>query len=263
MLIAALLALLAAPARAQEPPPYPDTGSVPPPPGSADPAAWLDSAVADYLAGRPAEARAGLQRVIAVGPALPAEVRRRAMAYLGDLLFSEEGPDASRSVFEALLREDPAFRLDPYEHPVEVCRYVETLRVTTPPTRAQRPDAPVPPAPAAPVPFPSLALVPGGAVYFLDGRPAAGVLVAATQTVTVTTSVVTFALLADAYRRVQEDDAGDEARFNALYVGNRVATVAAWSALVIPPLVETARWGRLRAVQLRATPGGAEVTGRF
>lgn len=224
----------------------------------------LEAAVSDYLEGRPAEARAGLQAVIAVGPELPVAVRRRAMAFLGDILYSEEGPEASRSVFEALLREDPSFRLDPYEHPVEVCRYVASLRPTpSAPAQVPVPVVPPPSAPAPAPPFPALAFVPGGAVYFESGRPGVGVAVAGIQTATVATSVVTFAMLADAYGRVQEDDAGDESRFAGLYVANRVSTVAAWAALVVPPLLETARWGRLRAVELRATPAGVEARGTF
>ena len=162
----------------------------PPPAPPPDAAAMVDAAVAEYLAGRPAEARARLQGVLAIGPDLPPAVRRRALAYLGDILYSEEGPTASKSVFDALLREDPTFRLDPFEHPADVCRYVDQLR-----DPVRLPVEPPPVTPRPPPRYPVALLMPGGVPYFRDGRTGAGVAVASVQAVTLAGSFVTYALV--------------------------------------------------------------------
>ncbi len=233
----------------------------PPAPSPADDArAQLDAAIQLYLQGAPQEARAHLQTVLARGPALPTSVRVDALAYLGDILYSEQGPEASRSVFQALLREAPDYRLDPFAHPAVVCAWLETVRADL---RAAA--LPRPPAAPARAPFPTLALLPGGVHAFAAGRTVEGATLATLQATGLVVSIVTRASIDRAFQEKPDDK---DAVVRTIW-WNRGSVALGWGAWAIPLAVETVRWQRAGArtatVGLSATvsPNGIALRGSF
>ena len=234
------------------------------PPVVASPEERLARATDAYLQGDAARARALLQTLLADGPSLPALVRREALAYLGDILYSEQGAEASRSVFESLLRESPDYRMDPYVHPAPVCAWVETVRADVrsrvAPGAAVVVAGPVD-ARAAPTPaFPVEALLPGGVHLFRAGRPRAGSALAALQLGGFVLSAVTRARIDDAFAS-REDDPDAVAR---LVWVNRGAAAVAWVAWGVPAAVEIVRWsGGRRAAAVRVEAGAMRVEGTF
>ncbi len=235
------------------------------------PAERLASAVARYLEGDVAAARTELQALLASGPSLPPEIRREALAYLGDILYSEQGAEASRSVFEALLREAPDYRLDPYAHPAPVCAWVEQVArdlqaravVIVPPVLD-----PSPPPPR----FAYDVLLPGGFHALRTGKPVLGASLAVVQTASAVVSIATRASIEAAFatqelRLTGEQDVAqpEAAATERLIWINRAAATAGWLAWGVPVAVELARWssGGNATASVRVTPGGVSVVGAF
>ncbi len=211
----------------------------------ADARARLQDATTRYLQGAPAEARVLLQAVLAEGPDLPADVRQEALATLGDILFSEQGPEASRGVFLALLREAPAYRLDPFVHPPAVCAQLELIRADLASASVPPPATPTAPPP----PFPWTALLPGGANAFGSGRRVEGATIALVQAAGLVASVWSKAAIETAFVE-QPDDKDSVARTIWL---NRASATAAWLAWGVPLAIETVAWRERRAAA-RPTP---------
>lgn len=219
-----------------------------------DPEARLAGAIRLYLAGDPAAARTELQGVLAVGPALDPTLRRKAMAYLGDILYAEQGPEASRSTFESLLAESPDFVMDPFEHPPEVCAYFEDLR--------RRTVTIAPPTPPTAEKWPWQVMLPGGAYYFTEGRPLPGVVFGTLQLAGLGVSVVTYVQLRDDYR--EELGRGELDDFNRLVAINRAAAAVGWVSYVLPLAIETTSWTQRRArVAVTVSPSTVTFTGSF
>ncbi len=235
--------------------------------------ARLASAVARYLEGDVAAARTELQALLANGPSLPPEVRSEALAYLGDILYSEQGAEASRSVFEALLREAPDYRLDPYAHPAPVCAWVEQVArdlqaravVIVPPVLATSP-------PPSPPRFTYDVLIPGGFHALRTGKPVLGASLAVVQTASAVVSIATRASIEAAFatqelRLTGEQDVAqpEAAATERLIWINRAAATAGWLAWGVPVAVEVARWssGGNATASVRVTPGGVSVAGAF
>ncbi len=231
---------------APEPSPEPPGETSPEP--ARDPAELLEEAIDLYLDGRPAEARTALQGILALGPSLPADVREDALAYLGDVLYSEQGASAARGVFEALLAEAPAYVMDPFKHPPEVVRHFEALR------RELAPDVTRPPlVRVSRDPYPWTIVLPGGAYYFKERKVIPGLSVAAVQLAAIGTTVWTRSeMLALPHLRTDpdggispgEDPNGAIARrYETLRILNLTTGIVGWAAYVVPVTVETIRWG--------------------
>jgi hypothetical protein len=226
-----------------------------------EPGAMLDDAIATYLGGDPAGARDELRRVLATGPSLPPDIRNRALAYLGDILYSEEGPAAARDVFESLLLEAPDYQMDPFEHPPEVCRYFEELR------GAVQPQKP-PPLPRDREKWPALVLVPGGTYYFSKGQPVPGAIFGGLQVGGAAVSFATYLTISSAFNT--NHAASDFQNVDRLIAVNRVAAGVGWLSYALPIVIETAAWDRRQrtlAVSLSVSPGDGPATvtlaGRF
>lgn len=248
MLLAAILALQLAPiARAEE-------STRPDPSAVAAAAAEIESARRLYAQGRATEAQESLQSVLKLGPALSPEMRQRALAFLGDLLFSEEGARSAEPFFRALLDEDPDYVMDPLEHPPEVSRFFESLRAARP-----RPNLIAPPPPPREPP-PWLALAPGGLHYFAHGNIGAGVAVATTQVALLVTNVVLFQQIGD-ITVVDPEKAADVQAYQQLELATNLTAGAFYVSLLLPPAVEFSRWGSDTSVTFG--PGSVQVAGRF
>jgi hypothetical protein len=228
----------------------------------------LAHAVQRYLDGDVAGAREALQSLLARGPSLPAEVRREALLWLGDVLFLEGGPRAAQNVLEALLAEDPAYVVDPVAHAPALVAYFETLR-----PKLVRPEAPSdPPAalplPAAPEPrpFPSRAVVPFGVGYFLDEKPAVGAIVGGLQAIGLGVSVALYVDLSDRYPKSGTFAEGEEAELEAFYrqaTINQLVATAGTLAYVVPLAIETGVWAARPRLAMSVGPTTVTFSGRF
>ena len=224
----------------------------------AEPAQQLDDARRAYAEGRVAEARAMLHALLAIGPDLPRPVRLETLAYLGDILYSEQGKSAADTFFIALLDEDPDYRMDPLEHPDEVVRYFDSLR----PVRKPLDVVVVKPPPPVRGPFPYLALAPGGLYYFVHGEPGAGLAVAGTQVALLVTNLVLYQQI----RAIEGVPGGgaEEEEWRQLELATNLAAGALYVSLVVPPVVELGRWGSVApAARVTLAPGGLSISGTF
>lgn len=224
--------------------------------------AQLKAAVQEYVDGNAAEARQALQILLGQGPDLPADVRLEALAWLGDILYSEEGSKSARTAFEALLSENPKYILDSFQHPPEVVAYFETLRAQLAPTTALPPVLPPITTPSTPPMFPSLILVPGGVYYYTQGRPGLGATLTVLQLGSLASSAVLYSQLV---AMPDEVEVGDEAliqRSSRLRALNWVVAGTGWAALSVPILLETTQWGRAQ-VEFKASPTSIGVQGSF
>ncbi len=254
------LGVLVAAARAQTAPePAPPPGE--PPPAPPSPEQRLADALRVYTEGDVATARQELQALLAMGPSLPAAVRRDTLAYLGDIWYSEQGPSAAEPFFRALLDEAPDYVMDPVEHPAEVARYVDSLR---PPPRPLDVVV-IPPLVVKPRPFPWLALVPGGVSYFADGRVGAGLAVAGTQSALLVVNLVLFQEIQAIDGVVRGSD--DVEAWSRLELATDLTAAAFYISVVVPPLVEVSQWssaaGAAPRTRVGLTPTGVAVHGTF
>lgn len=269
MLLAALL-LLAPRAVAQAAPDGVERVAAP-----ADPRATLDEAVALYGEGATAQARQRILELLAWGPDLPAAVRQDALAWLGDILLAEQGEAAARNAFEALLAEAPDYQFDRLRHAEAVVTAFEGVRADL---RARAASAlvtpPLPPPPPAD-PWPWLCVVPGGAVYYPDGRVGLGIAFGAAQAAGLGVSVATRLRMQSIQERMLDPDEPVrvdapeaerqrwQATYDRLFVANVAATLVGWGAYVTPVVWETSRWGGGRSAQVAVGPGAVRVSGSF
>jgi len=245
--------MYAASARAEDTTPPPDTASEP----VNSPAASLEAARRLYAQGRTAEARERLRAVLALGPALGPEVRQQALAYLGDITFSEEGARAAEPFFRALLDENPRYTMDPLDHQPEVSRFVESLRPAKRPLELPR----LLPAPPAKPPW--LSLAPGGVVYFARGKVATGFAVAGTQAALLVANAVLIQQIS-AIAAVDVRDPEAVASYQRLELASNLTAGAFYLSLVLPPAVEFSRWSSGEAgAAVLVGPGTVQVAGRF
>ncbi len=267
LLTGLLVSLLAvAPAAADDSGgPLPEAATVPAVP---DPADRLKAAVDLYLDGRPVEARAALEDILALGPALPANVREDALAYLGDILYSEKGASAARGVFEALLAEAPRYAMDPFNHPPEVVRHFEVLR------RELVPDLPLPPSQRVRRdPYPWTVALPLGAHYFKERKVLPGLTVAAVQLAGAGVSLWSRSeMLAIPNYRIdpgygipidEDPDGSNRSRYQTLMAVNLTSGLVGWAAYVVPFTVETIRWGARTEATVALSPTEVRLSVSF
>ncbi len=236
----------------------------------------LDDAISMYVQGKSSEARRRLQYLLGMGPDIPAGVRQKALAYLGEILFKPDDTRAALPVFEALLDEAPDYVMDPFEHPPDVCAFVEDLRASRRQVAVVPPKPPPPPATRGP--FPIWSFAPGGVYYYVHKEPGMGIAVGGAQLAVFATNIVLWAHLS-AIAPTAESDIAAQAEWNAWQTATNVTGALTIASLVLPAAVETSRWlsqpegrpsasaGERRAGKLRANvqiaPGGVSVRGRF
>lgn len=228
---------------------------------AAEPKQALDDAMQLYMDAQPAEARRRLQELLGSSADLPAGVRQDALAYLGDILLSEGDKPAARAVFEALLDEAPAYLMDPFAHPPDVCAYFEDLRL------ARRSEVvilpPIPPPVPTRGPFPIWSFAPGGVYYFVKGRPAAGVAWAGLQVTALATNITLFLYHTTSIPPSRESDTQAAAEWAAWQTATNVAGGVAIATMVLPPLIETSAWLSRPSARVVVTPNGVVLNGTF
>jgi hypothetical protein len=213
----------------------------------------IEAARTLYAQGKAAEARELLRAVLARDPAPGAGVRQRALAYLGDLLYAEDGASAAEPFFLALLDENPDYVMDPLEHPPEVSRFLESLRPARPPLAVVQP----PPPRSRP---PWMSLSPGGLYYFTRRETGKGVAVASAQVALLVSNLV----LLQQISTIEGVDTRDEAAVRSwqqLELATNLTAGAFYLSLVLPPAVEFSRWDSETTVTV--APGAVQVAGRF
>lgn len=115
-----------------------------------DPAALakdrVDAAIQLYIQGSPGAARDALMLILSE-PELAEHrvVLAEARVWLGEVQFVLGEHAAAQATFDAALRDDPALRLDPFEHPPEVVTFFDAVRAAQPapgtPPRSPQPAA--------------------------------------------------------------------------------------------------------------------------
>jgi hypothetical protein len=220
-------------------------------PGLEQDRAEVDAAIQQYLEGDPGGARNRLEQLLGRGPELEAGIRQDALAWLGDILYSEDGERAARTIFMALLAENPSYQLDAFQHPPEVVAYFESLRpppVVTQPLPELRP-------------FPSMILAPGGMYYYLNGRPIAGATLTILQLGSLAGSAALYFELKSLPAEVKTE--ADVQRAQTLRALNWSLAGVGWLSLTVPILVESSRWGVEQRAQVSMGPGGVVLSGSF
>ncbi len=230
--------------------------------------AALTHAVQRYLDGDAAGARSELQALLALGPDLPAEVRREALLWLGDLLFAEGGAGAARNVFETLLDEAPDYPIDPVAHSPEVVAYFESVRraLAEPPPDQLPPDEDPPELEPEREPWPWRSVVPFGVGYFVDKKPAAGVLIGGLQLVGLGVSAALYVDLSNKYPqggKFPEEQAADLEAFNREAWINRSFAAAGVLSYLAPIAIETGAWSGKRRLTMAVGPTTVTLSGSF
>jgi hypothetical protein len=230
--------------------------------------AALARAVQRYLDGDAVGARTELQALLSLGPDLPADVRRDALLWLGDIFYAEGGVGAARNTFEALLSEAPDHTIDAYRHDPGVIALFEEVRREVQADRASIPTPP--PVPVAPSPWPWRSVVPFGVGYFVEGRPAAGILVGSVQLVGLGVSIGTYVDLRQRYpgdwpdpAEFPKERAEDLTTFKTLLRVNQAAFAVGWLGYLAPIAVDTGVWARERRLSVAVGPNTVTVTGQF
>ena len=217
----------------------------PPPPRRAD----LEAAVRAYQAGRHAEARVALAMMVNDPTLTDQKLRMQARVYLGEIFYVEGDEEAAFKAFEAVLSEDPNFRIDPFRHPPDVCGFFEVVRASTTPGRATPLVTPPPPGLAA------NAWMGFGQYQRTHGERTHGRLLLGGQLVTGAVSLVSYGvLLAD--REYADDDPEKKRHLQRLRLLQWGATTGFWGIYA---------WGMVDAQRDHAAEQrvGAGVRGTF
>lgn len=231
------------------------------PPTATEARAKLQEAVQHYLDGDATRARQILSALLGFGPDLEVNVRKEALVWLADILYSEEGEKAARNALEALLSEDPDYTMDSFAHPPELSRFFEQMKAE----RKTVTNVPPPPPPPQKLrPFPLLVFLPGGVYYYVNGQPWVGVTLSTVQVASVAGSAALFVQLSELPAEVEPTDEDQVSRARGLRALNWSIATAGWLSLAVPILVESGRWGTERARLSVGTDGKQIlVAGRF
>lgn len=188
-LLVGLGLLLAVPAEslADDDPPTPEVDAAP------DPASMLQDAKEAYVLGDPDAARALLLRIVQRARRtldVPTDVEHEALVYLGEIQYLAGDTRAAEGSFRLVLEANPAYRLSPYEHPMNVIGAFNIVRESVEEARAAARDERVP--------MPWWGYAPFGAPQFVQGRPVRGAVYATLQVGFAAGSIATWVVIDDA-----------------------------------------------------------------
>ena len=192
-------------AQAQEPPPAADPAQdphAPPPSSPPDAEDRLDSAIRSYHAGQH-DLALGLLTALVRDEAEAREVVRDARIYMAEILLFQDNQAGARQALELVLREYPDLILDPFQHPPDICAFLELVKADG----SWRLALPTPPPPVAQAPRTSPWL-PLGIAQARQRRPNAAGLFATGQGLSCGLSAGLFLWLALDNRHGSQDEPG-------------------------------------------------------
>lgn len=218
----------------------------------APPEGRLDSALIHYQAGRYEEARVELAALINDPMLTDAALRQQARVYLGEVLYVRGQQDAAFKVFETVLLEEPAYRVDPFRHPPDVCGFFEVVRASVAPMR--------PPTPT-PVRLPVNANLGFGLYQLQHKQTGRGVAFLAGQSALGLASLATFAILLVDHN---PDDAEDRAALARLRWAQWGTTAGFWGVYTWSVVDARVHWREEVPAQGQTGPTvGVGATARF
>jgi tetratricopeptide (TPR) repeat protein len=226
--------------------------------GPAPADAWatrLDDAVRAYQLGQRDDARSAFA-ALAVEPEAPAALRQEARVYLGELLYTEGDEDGARRFFEQVLLADPAYTLDPFTHPPDVCGYFDYVRAYLGPAKPP-PVEPPPPVPVRLPATPPSAFLPLGVYQLREGRTGAGLGLLGSQLAFVGSNAALWVLLALDHSYTA-GDAAEERRLKAMRAWTGVTAAGFYTSWVWGMSDATRHWRRVagpRAMQAQQSAG--------
>lgn len=150
----------------------------------------LDAAVRIYQSGEAPTAQRLLATFVNDPNVLSESLRQQARVYLGEVLYLQQNEEEARRVFETVLSVDPAYVMDPFKHPPDVCGFFETIRAYIRPISNTDVAGPGP----APPP-PRSAYIGFGIYHFQHEERRLGTAFAITQATFATISLAGFAEL--------------------------------------------------------------------
>ena len=217
--------------------------------GGMTDAARLQQAVRYYQLGERLEARHVLAALV-VDPDISGELRQAARVYLAEILLVDGNTAEARGFLEQVLREDPAYVIDRFQHTPEVAGefdYVKAMLVK--PTVEPAPDKPSPPSPIV-LTMPMSVWSPFARYHFSNGRTGRGLLYLGGVTGSAVVSTFLHALwVADRQYQTADKEAILRGRRRAQWISTG-AFYGFWTASVVDAQVH---W-RKSTVRLRVQP---------
>lgn len=212
----------------------------------------LEEAVRAYQEGRPEEAQVALARLVMDESVEDRELRQQARVYLGEVLYVQGEQDAAFRAFELVLIADPAYRIDPFRHPPDVCGFFEVVRASIAPLRPAEPLVRVPPPR-----LPASTLAGFGLYQLSHGHPGRGLPFTIGQTALGITSGLTYGLLMSERRWETDPELARLERLRWLQWG---ATTGFWALHLGSFLDARQVWRRDEVPATRAAVSGPQIS---
>ncbi len=162
-----------------------------------------------YRAGDHDKARATLIELLTDETVTDRELRLTARVYLAEVLFVEDRREAALAAFQAILEDDPDYRLDPYEHPPDVIEFFDMVRATLAMGREEPPVVDPEPQPPEVLRFPVLGYAPLGVHHLQQRHWLRGSLLASSQVALATGSLITGISLYGRHETYDESEHSD------------------------------------------------------
>ncbi|MFM2246746.1 MAG: hypothetical protein RL071_2820, partial [Pseudomonadota bacterium] len=222
-----------------------------PAPAAPSPEDRLLDAVTDYQRGERERAQAKLVALVVDEGTLPVLVRQEARVYLGELLFAQDQKQEAQVFFEQVLASDPAYRLDPFVHPPDVCAFFDYVRALS----ADEPPAPPPPLPAR---MPAAVFSPLGTYHIRNGEKLRGYAYQVGILGTASASLLMGGVLLSDRRYLP--GTAEEDQLRALKRAQIGVSAATWGLYLLSVSDASRHW---RSLNLNAGPRGFSLEGRF
>jgi tetratricopeptide (TPR) repeat protein len=209
----------------------------------------LDAAVRAYMEGAYDEAQAHLAAILNDPDTSDAQLRLRALTYLGEVLYVAGRSEAAWDAYQKLLREFPAHELDPFVHPPDVVAFYNTVRAAT---LSLQDAARLQPQPK---PFPRSGLLPFGYYQLGHDEPLRGTLLLVGQSAMAAGSLFLLVDLAMDHSEPQDS-------FAALQNKRRLQwslSAGFWTLHALGVADGAYDWRRKQARRVNLGPGGVEV----
>jgi hypothetical protein len=218
----------------------------------------VDSAIRAYLDGEHDRAVAELTAINALPGLTDPAVAERARVFLAEVLFVRGAREAAWDAFRAVLDENPAAQLDPFEHPPDVVAFFETVKSSGPRSQSLTANTGLPPRTR----FPRTGFMPFGVYQFQRGQRTTGALLALTQVGTGVASIVLWNQLRDHNQAVEEEELSQLQRRRDVQLSMGGSFYGLWALGV---LVAARDWERREgtAIRLQPKPNGAVLSLSF